>query len=336
MIHEFALDPALAAQWSDGREFQRYSGKFGIGTPRALSRVPVKHWRKLVWDAFDALAREWTGTERQSRQQRLEAILLQSLEAGTARRSSANDCPWPDIAQREHSRRQFHAVLISAGARQFPARLPVLRDLAFDEDDGLWSPQPGLTPRRPAAMASALGPLLSFARTLRLVEPHFNPSTRKWRQTIEAMLARAVDRRTRDEMPEVEIHTCVSRGRGLRPLEGQTISEQLEKAQAIAEALNGWVPQLPLSLRITTFFWAERVGGPEFHDRFLLTDVGGLTFGKGFDATDGTHGADEVITVLPRGQFAALYARFSSATADFDGRGNHAGVGQGRSAGRTR
>jgi len=336
MIFEFALDPTLAAQWSDRREFQRYSGKFGIGTPRALSRVPAKHWRKLVWDAFDALAREWTGTERQSRQQRLEAILLQSLEAGTARRSGANDCTWPDIAQREHSRRQFHAVLISAGARQFPASVPVLRDLAFDDDDGLWSPQHGLVPRRPEAIASALSPLLAFARTLRFVEPHFDPSSERWRKTIEAMLLRAVYRRARDEMPDVEIHTCVSRGRRLRHLEGQLISDQIEKAQAITHALKGWVPQLPPSLSVTTYFWAERVGGPEFHDRFLLTDVGGLTFGKGFDATDGTHAADEVITVLPRGQFAALCARFSSATADFDGRGNHAGVGQGRSAGRAR
>ena len=41
-------------------------------------------------------------------------------------------------------------------------------------------------------------------------------------------------------------------------------------------------------MAVVLFDWKERSGGEDFHDRFLLTEKGGMTIGAGFSA-DGPH-----------------------------------------------
>ena len=41
---------------------------------------------------------------------------------------------------------------------------------------------------------------------------------------------------------------------------------------------------LPLGTSVTLFTWRERNGGADFHARFLLTDVGGISVDAGFSA----------------------------------------------------
>lgn len=321
MIHEFALDPALVALWSDRREFQRYGGKFGIGTPRIMCRVPHRHWRRLVREAFEVLVAGLDAAKIQARRKNLESLLVASLDGGTSRRSCECTAAWFELAAREHRRRAFQALLVDAATAAQEAELPILRDAEFNEEGPPWRPPHDVVRREPDALADALAPLLSFARVVRVVEPHFDPSKAKWRNTVALLVERAVRRREPLEWPTVEIHTCVSRGRGMRPVEGQTRAEQEAKAEEVLSALNRLMPQLPAGLEVAVFCWAERVGAPEFHDRFLLTDFGGLHLGKGLDADEEARGTDETITLLPREMYWTHLKRYSPASREFDLRG---------------
>ena len=41
---------------------------------------------------------------------------------------------------------------------------------------------------------------------------------------------------------------------------------------------------LPVDLELRIFCWDKKTGGKEFHDRFILTEFGGVDFGHGLDA----------------------------------------------------
>ena len=45
MIHEYALEPELVASWHSLYKFHLFSGKFGFGAGRVVSRYPKK-WTK--------------------------------------------------------------------------------------------------------------------------------------------------------------------------------------------------------------------------------------------------------------------------------------------------
>jgi len=317
MIYEFALDPSLVAEWSDRREFQRYKGRFGIGTARIMARVPKKHWRRLVWEAFDAKHRD-DGPDQQRRRKVLTEILVGSLEAGMSERSCLDHTLWPDTAEREHAKRPFRALLVAGGTPLGPAGLPTLRDPDFDQDDALWSPEDGLVDRTPDAIVRALAPLLSCAASLRFVDPHFDPTKERWRRSISALLARAVERRESHAQPKVELHTCVTRGRAGRGAAGMNKEEKKAKAAELAAKFQGLKEWIPAGLPVSVFLWAERETGQEFHDRFLLTDVGGLQFGKGFDFEHEEKGRKETVTLLARKTYTELMRSLEADAGTFE------------------
>jgi hypothetical protein len=56
---------------------------------------------------------------------------------------------------------------------------------------------------------------------------------------------------------------------------------------------------IPVGMSVRVFGWKEKVGGADFHARFLLTDRGGMNVEAGFSA-DGSH--QKVFLVLLEGQ----------------------------------
>jgi hypothetical protein len=78
MISEFALDPALVAQWHDPREWALYREAFADGTGRCGSTFPRRKpnkWRQYVFRHFRELAPE--ATPESLSWQRLDAVLEQ-------------------------------------------------------------------------------------------------------------------------------------------------------------------------------------------------------------------------------------------------------------------
>lgn len=54
MLYEYAIEPELVATWSDRKVGRYFADKFGLGSPRIVSRYP-KRWKKLVWSAWEQL-----------------------------------------------------------------------------------------------------------------------------------------------------------------------------------------------------------------------------------------------------------------------------------------
>lgn len=316
MIYEFALDPALVARWSDPREYRAYQGRFGVGTPRIPSRVPNKHWRRMVLEEFNALVSQLNPQEVAQRRLRLAEIVKPCL-VGWAGRACTEHGTWLEMATREHHRRAFQALLLSSQAGSAPKDVPTLRDPDFDPEDALWSPEQGLVPKTPRGFVGSLRPLLSFARTLHFIDPHFDPSKKRWQEPLFALLEEAVRGRQPHEQPEVQLHTCVTRGRSGRGADGLTAIEKKTGAEKLLESFHRVKQSIPSKLRLAVFVWAERPAGREFHDRFLLTEFGGVQFGKGLDASQ-EGGRTELITMLPRKAYSDLMTAFQPRSEVYD------------------
>ena len=80
----------------------------------------------------------------------------------------------------------------------------------------------------------------------------------------------------------VEIHT------GLHGATTDYLKESFEKF-------------IPAGLSVTLFQWQERPGGQKLHNRYILTDLGGVSFHHGLDA--GADGETDDITRLDREQY---------------------------------
>jgi len=70
---------------------------------------------------------------------------------------------------------------------------------------------------------------------------------------------------------------------------------------------------IPTGMSIVLFDWKEKSGGEDFHDRFLLTDKGGMTIGAGFSA-DGPHQNAQIGLLDPKVWSVKLRALNRSAT----------------------
>jgi hypothetical protein len=80
-----------------------------------------------------------------------------------------------------------------------------------------------------------------------------------------------------------------------------------------ARALPAAVPD---GLKVSLHCWKERQGGKRFHNRFVLTDVGGVQFG---DSVERGHAAqDDRISILEETSRATLWEDFVGATPSYD------------------
>jgi hypothetical protein len=62
--------------------------------------------------------------------------------------------------------------------------------------------------------------------------------------------------------------------------------------------------------------WRERNGGPQFHERLTVTDIGGVLVDPGID--DGDPNETYVLRLLSRQEIPEYLAKFAQATSPYD------------------
>ena len=260
MFKEIAIEPAAVA--SSYTDFKYITEKFGIHEGRLIAAFPSK-WTRLVFQAAQLHLR---GTVDLTR---LE-IRLRALKDGTFyRRGRPGDgCSedWLAAAITEHAREPFDAII--SASQTAP---PII--IAASDLDGQ---HPCLHPNRQwhidrdaAAMARCCAPLLSNTRHIKLVDPHFDLNKARYRRPFAEFLKHVQPGTTID----------VFRGDNYGPAFA---------AQHLTAMLNAI---RPVGVQVRMFFQPQS----PMHNRYVLTNAGGLYFQTGLDDKD--HGdcvTDEV------------------------------------------
>lgn len=286
MIKEFALEPDVLA--TSFRDFTYFIEKFGIAHGRVISEFPSK-WKRMVYQAAQANLRGTLELRRiEARLQGMSDDVLVAL----GRSGGDGALPWLDRAVTEHVHKPFAAII----ARDNPgAHADVLVAASLDETDARFqaSNQRHIT-RTAVEIVDCVGLLLDVADTVKLIDPHFDPTKARWRRMLELVLQRLVD--NEQAGVRLEIHRADNAlPRNLQHLFDSTIPKIL-----------------PVGVIVEVFLHPEKA----MHNRFILTKMGGAVYKTGLDDNeDGGFTPEDVVTLLTRVVFDKEWATYSGTAA---------------------
>ena len=287
MIYEYALEPELVATWTNRSDCRYFKESFGLGQGRIVSRYP-KRWKRLVWNSFNS-----TDDFAQKRLEELLARLSEQMVQRSDARWDGESTSWRNNAEREHERLPFHAILARTNPKN---HAHVLTENDIDEDSATrWAVERGYSVARSATeMADTVAPLLRCSSDVIFVDPHFGPERPRYRRPFEAFLERMVSQRPDETPKRVEIHTAAER----------TGTEEFFRGEC-ERRLCQWIPDgIPVLVRRLR----QKQDGEQLHNRYILTDLGGVTFGTGLD--EGDEGETDDITLMNRGQYELRWSQY--------------------------
>jgi hypothetical protein len=201
---------------------------------------------------------------------------------------------WLDNVRTEHAKSPFRAVVspavLSADADFLPADV--------DEGHDRWcTPQGCFIAREPEAFAAALRLLIAASHHIAFVDPYFRADQGE----KTAMLLGFCELVAKRSGVVFDVHASEAKF---------SFAEQRRHAErALPQAL-------PTGLSVTIRSWRERDRGERFHNRYLLTNVGGVQFGDGIER--GGTGQHDRVSILSEADRAHLWSQFYGDALAFD------------------
>ena len=288
MIHEYALEPELVATWTDRRTCLYFKESFGLGQGRLVSRYP-KCWKELVWEVFDSTD--------DFDQKRLEVLLLHLSEQMVRRSDDQWDgesTSWLENAEREHEKRPFHAIVTRTNPK---SHAHVLTESEIDDESPLWKVGHGRHVKRNAVeMAEVVAPMLECSSDVIFVDPYFRPGEQRWRRPFKAFLERMVRQRPGEMPTRIEVHTSDKFK--------DTETKKFFRGECDAK-LHKCVPE---GMKVLVRRLKKKQDGEQLHNRYILTDLGGVAFGTGLD--EGKEGETDDITLMARDQYQLRWSQY--------------------------
>ncbi len=287
MIHAFAIAPEVVARWARSSEFRYFSDKFGIGTPRIFLEMPsFNKWRRRVVDA--AAGMDLSDLERTYLEELLRTFSynprLRRLDGTTY----DGHCEWLENAEREYNRRPFRGILATDNPRCHPS---VFDPSALTAANELWMCATSASATRaPAEFAKVLSGMINNARCLHLVDPHFDPSRKTHTDVLRALLEeRNVDT---PRFEQIKIHSAAKLDLSFFDLKASQLSRFIREG-TLVEFVR----------------WRKKDGGDKLHNRYVLTDIGGVSFGVGLDA--GEEGETDDLFLLSKAQYNLRWSQYA-------------------------
>lgn len=304
MIYEYALQPELVCTWTDHPVCSLIAEQFGLDRGRLVSRYPSQ-WKELVRESYErkARSRPVTQTEQAKKQwerKRLEELLQRLGEVFINRDKPlwTNDRDWLNNALAEHQRGNFRAILASENVG---GKKEVLTINDLHDNNPLWSvPQGGIAVSRdPIKMADIAAPLLRSARNIIFVDPYFQPDRFKYLKPLELFLKAIAESRTVTEKRRVEVH-CNANKCG--------------EFGWFKEACESNLPNIiPKTMKVKIFRLQEKSGCEALHNRYILTEIGGIGFGYGLDK--GQKGQNDDLYHMGRRQHTLRWSQYAGKSA---------------------
>jgi hypothetical protein len=262
MLFEYAVEPrAIGSTWQN---FRYLIEKFGFDRGRLISQFP-NDWFKEVYAASVAMkdVERKRFVETLKRAQRCKVIR-------SGRRYDPSLGNWLKNAVAQHNVVPFHAIIAEVNPTALADVISV--DEVDDAHPLMVSAHTWEVERVGKALAQAMAPLLTSAHRVLFVDRFFDISKSRYRETLKSCLdvltANGAGR------AHCEIHFC---DHDSRP-----------PADLLERDAGRWLKGiLPVGTSITLFSWKERIDGEDFHARYLLTDVGGISVDAGFSAEGG-------------------------------------------------
>jgi hypothetical protein len=267
MLKEYALQPELLSSWP---VFRYLSDKFGYGHGRVIARYP-KRWERMVYESL--------GNCMPVEKQKIVEGLVRLKSTLYPRHHEWNkDKVWLDNALEEHNTRPFCAII----ARNNPNNIvDIICEVDLDETEPRWCAETQRHIERTATeMAACAELLLRYAREILFIDPHFHPNAMRFKRPLKAFLQVVAQRHASIPVKRIEIHT------------GHESTGP--KAFFDAECKKHLPSLIPRGMKIQLIRWDQN----HLHNRFILTEHGGLKFATGLDDHNGSANTHDIVDLL--------------------------------------
>ncbi len=292
MIHEYALEPELVSTWGTLSNYRLYYSAFGLGQGRVVSRYP-ENWAEIV--------KNLSLNRKDLERTRLVELLRQIKEKMVERKNYCWDDAkqnWLENVLKEHSRHQFFAIMARKNPEEHPA-IFTESDLAGDSREKWDIPHGRVIPRKSQDMSAAVEMMLSRCCWVKFIDPYILSDRPNCWQSLENFMGILGNDRPIGPPEQIEIHSLFNE----RDATMEYLGKKVEKLT-------------PNGLPVTIFRWKERPDGQRFHNRYILTDLGGVSFHHGLDI--GTDGETDDITLLDREQYGFHCDQYCIKSSAFD------------------
>jgi hypothetical protein len=275
MFYEYAVDPAILSNITN---VQAFFESFKNRPYRLISDAPKK-WIQHAFLEINLLPHDQCPpVMRKTLKENLKKLSQNSLCSNRSVDNWSRVKPWLDFAVIEHEKHPFSAIL---GTESASKSVPFYSfSKLFVEAPPSWEDSGQQHIKREATIiVDKLLPLLKVSKQLLLVDPHFSlilPNWDRYKPLLKELILRANEFNFGKGIFKIEIHTSDIRS-GLQ--------QQLEAKVK---------PWLPEGMIVSCSQWPEKL----MHDRFFLTDVGGVFFGHGIDEYADERLEDVLVSVL--------------------------------------
>ncbi len=309
MIHEFAVEPELLFEWAENRgDFAYFSAAFGLGHPRILARYPGDWKKRASQHAEASYQRLMTAAHSdeekgrvQTRMARflalMDSLIRNNTTIGRGNLMFSEKTSWVDNAI-AHAPDPFHAIL--ARSKHVNSDYVVVGDELYDHPR--WKlKRSHVIPRDFNSIVAAVKPILQRCRSVTFVDPYFHPGSTKHIDVFRAYL-RILSARPRESPPRIEVWCTEQEG---KPWLEMTTDFQNLNLEA----------EMDVGLSVRVVCYRKQRDGEQVHNRYILTDIGGIVFAAGL--APGSKGAHDDITVMELEQYEHRSQQYSESTAAF-------------------
>lgn len=250
MHYEFAVEPQFLT--GDFKTFRHFIDKFGFHRGRLISEFPSK-WKKEIYNSIKHLS--------DMEQKSIVKVLQSSGIFIKSARGFQNNLDWCANAEQAHQIKPFHAIIASQNLRQNPDVI-VGSDLWLNPDNPLFDiPFECSMEKTTTGFSSATKLLITHSKDIIFIDPIFNCD--RFNDALKAMLAVVSDTTT------IRYYSSSSP-------RGETLEFRVN---ALKNCIPRYIPK-GLSLEIILLKSDYDFGN---HNRFVLTDRGGIKFPWGLD-----------------------------------------------------
>ncbi|MEY8200667.1 MAG: hypothetical protein RPS47_15635 [Colwellia sp.] len=284
MLYEFALEPKLVYRVTESRRnFVDFLQRFSIGNPAVISDYPkIKYFRKQVLSELDDALPE-------SQKTMIEEVLKFLSESPRVKRCSGynKNEDWVSNVTTENSRIPFDNIVCSTSGIN-------IGEITLDDiHEGYPDyPRQVVVQRVADKITNTIENMLRLSTKIIFVDPYFSADDKNWVPFINFIEV------AKEAQPVESLDVEVLFRKGARGI-ANDLAEKFQKSHR----------DLLIDCNITFKQIKERKNQEVIHNRYVLTDIGGVCFGIGL-GEDAITASDEV-TILDKVVYELRWSQYA-------------------------
>lgn len=311
MIYEYALDPEILIDMADKSELcMHLKHYFGCGNTCVIAGYPLnilEEANKIIDAKILSAHSDKQKASLQEKKKRLNNICHYLIQNSTKR---LNITSHNSSLEAENKRWPFYGII--SGNNMYSALSPISLEAIRSVACSIFEHKRTILVKRSSkAMLDAIKPLLLNASQLTFIDPYFYPAHERFKKPYTMFF---------NEIASTN-HVRVVGIRNIKIIcarddDSNNTKKYITRKEFQDACTDTFARVLPPGLSLTIY----RIKGKiqEIHNRYILTDIGGILLGHGTDCSQSYPSSYDDIALLERDHWAQLNLHYTPKSLYFD------------------